>query len=216
VLGTALAEMTDSLRRVVGRIGGVAGAAAEAAAEQAHIAGEAKQAADEAAVFAANGVEAAQAAVDAIEHVRTDGERVRDVVAHLGAKSAEIDGIVQTITGIADQTNLLALNAAIEAARAGEHGRGFAVVAEEVRKLAEEAASAGGSIGQLIVEIQMGTDEAVQAAAASGEHVASSVTLVDGAREAFERGANEPCRTGARGAGRPDARPRKLGRGSRI
>ena len=60
----------------------------------------------------------------------------------LGAKSEQIGGIVETITGIAGQTNLLALNAAIEAARAGEQGRGFAVVAEEVRKLAEESQEA--------------------------------------------------------------------------
>jgi len=78
--------------------------------------------------------------------VRQTAAEVADVIGDLGAKSAEIGGIVQTITGIAEQTNLLALNAAIEAARAGEHGRGFAVVAEEVRKLAEESQRAAGSI----------------------------------------------------------------------
>ena len=64
--------------------------------------------------------------------------------ATLGAKSEQIGGIVDTITGLAEQTNLLALNAAIEAARAGEQGKGFAVVAEEVRKLAEESQARGG------------------------------------------------------------------------
>ena len=64
----------------------------------------------------------------------------------LATKSAQIGGIVTTITGLAEQTNLLALNAAIEAARAGEQGKGFAVVAEEVRKLAEESQTAAGQI----------------------------------------------------------------------
>ena len=68
------------------------------------------------------------------------------VIGDLGARSEQIGGIVETITGIAEQTNLLALNAAIEAARAGEQGRGFAVVAEEVRKLAEESQRAAASI----------------------------------------------------------------------
>ena len=75
----------------------------------------------------------------------------------LGAKSEQIGGIVETITGIAGQTNLLALNAAIEAARAGEQGRGFAVVAEEVRKLAEESQQAAERSPTLIAEIQTET-----------------------------------------------------------
>ena len=70
----------------------------------------------------------------------------------------EISGLAQNIAGIADQTNLLALNAAIEAARAGEQGRGFAVVAEEVRKLAENSASAVGSIQSLTRQVQDAID----------------------------------------------------------
>ncbi|NLM40891.1 MAG: methyl-accepting chemotaxis protein, partial [Firmicutes bacterium] len=84
-------------------------------------------------------------------------------VSSLGGLSEQIGNIVHTIGAIADQTNLLALNAAIEAARAGEHGRGFAVVAEEVRKLAEESATAAKSIEQLIGRIQSGIGGIVSA-----------------------------------------------------
>ena len=56
--------------------------------------------------------------------------------------SYELQGIINTISGIASQINMLALNASIEAARAGEAGKGFAVVAKEVQNLATQSAEA--------------------------------------------------------------------------
>jgi methyl-accepting chemotaxis protein len=110
---------------------------------------------------------------------------VSDAIGSLAAKSEQIGGIVETITGIADQTNLLALNAAIEAARAGEQGRGFAVVAEEVRKLAEESQQAAATIGGLISEIQAETGRTVDVVADGAQKSADGAAVVDQAREAF-------------------------------
>ena len=122
---------------------------------------------------------------------------VSEAVAALSGKSNQIGDIVQTIAGIAEQTNLLALNAAIEAARAGEQGRGFAVVAEEVRKLAEQSASATKGIAGLLNEIQQGValavnemeqaglilaeeQKAVGETSLSFEHIAQSIAEVVG------------------------------------
>ena len=75
-------------------------------------------------------------------------------------RMANIESIVETISGISAQTNLLALNAAIEAARAGDAGRGFVVVAEEVRNLSNRTFEATDTIKNLIMELKQTANEA--------------------------------------------------------
>lgn len=94
-----------------------------------------------------------------------------DAMGRIETASKEISKIINVIDEIAFQTNLLALNAGVEAARAGEAGRGFAVVAQEVRELAQRAASAAKDIKGLITK--------------SGEEVKTGVSLVRATGEAL-------------------------------
>jgi len=87
-----------------------------------------------------------------------------DAMGRIEQASSEIGQITNVIDEIAFQTNLLALNAGVEAARAGDAGKGFAVVAQEVRELAQRAASAAKDIKALISK--------------SGSEVATGVRLV--------------------------------------
>lgn len=89
--------------------------------------------------------------INKVEQVMHSSE---GIAAELQQRSIEIGEVISIITGIAEQTNLLALNASIEAARVGEQGKGFAVVAGEVRKLAEQSASAAASITGLVAGTQ--------------------------------------------------------------
>lgn len=100
------------------------------------------------------GTDSIQKAEKQMESISTNVTELAKVVHGLGESLIEIGKIVDVISGIAAQTDLLALNASIEAARAGEHGKGFAVVAKEVRKLAEQSASASQQIGDIITHIQ--------------------------------------------------------------
>ena len=122
------------------------------------------------------------------ESTSASTKKSRDVVmeamqamARIQDASAEISKITDLIDGIAFQTNLLALNAGVEAARAGEAGQGFAVVAQEVRGLAQRAASAATDIKSLIsksgAEVENGVN-LVNATGLSLEEIAGQVTSI--------------------------------------
>ena len=138
-----------------------------------------------AAEAARTGARTVAGTVKDMEQIKAKVSLSAQKVAEMGARSDEINVILETIEDIASQTNLLALNAAIEAARAGEQGKGFAVVADEVRKLAERAGNATKEIGALIKNIQRTVSEAVVAMDEGGQEVESGVKMANEAGKAL-------------------------------
>ncbi|EGQ7673919.1 methyl-accepting chemotaxis protein [Vibrio cholerae] len=125
---------------------------------------------------------ATQQGSEQVTHTLTSTQKLLEDIAQssceiesLSAKSAEIGKVMTIIREIAEQTNLLALNAAIEAARAGEAGRGFAVVADEVRVLAHRTQQSTVDIENVIGEMRIGTERAVESMSKS--QVSANETL---------------------------------------
>jgi len=100
-------------------------------------------------------------------------------IESLKTESEVINTFVAMISSISAQTNLLSLNASIEAARAGEAGRGFSVVAEEIRKLADDSATAAKEIQNNVSNISVQTADSVEHANRAKQMVASQTEAVE-------------------------------------
>jgi len=108
-----------------------------------------------------------------------------NVILALEVKINSINSVMQTIMDISNQTNLLALNASIEAARAGEHGKGFAVVAEEVRKLAEQSATATEEVRETVNALQLESKQVTEQMLATKKTFQSQNEVVNITSETF-------------------------------
>lgn len=129
---------------------------------------------------AEHGVETVTQVLDGMRGIVLAVEQAEGVITNLSSKGDEVGTITSVVTELTRKTSLLALNAAIIASQAGEHGRSFAVVADEIRTLAQEAASSTDQINQIIEEIQKYTRETV-------EHIHGTHQLVnDGMKQGEE------------------------------
>ena len=192
-MSNALDTALDTLAATMSKIGHHAGSLASTSVELEAVSGQLSATAHETSMQAtfvahaaeqvsmnvstvANGADEMTSSIQEISHNAQDAVTVASSAAHvaattnatvakLGASSAEIGSVVQTIKTIAEQTNLLALNATIEAARAGEAGKGFAVVAQEVKDLSRATAEATADIAGRITAIQTDAEAAVAAIA---------------------------------------------------
>jgi len=115
---------------------------------------------------------------DTMQQLQASSGSISGKLSVINERAGDITSVVTTITKVADQTNLLSVNAAIEAEKAGEYGRGFLVVAQEIRRLADQTASATLEIEDSVQEMQTSVSAGVMEMDKFADHVRRSVRVV--------------------------------------
>ena len=126
-------------------------------------------------------------------------EEMQAAVQKMTDRSRSLQEANSFIVNIAAQTNLLAMNAAIEAAHAGESGRGFSVVAEEIRKLADQAATQSKRIAEEIKGMEADIDTSVSRTDQTKELLGRINATIGEVEGVFARLSDEIEQQGARG-----------------
>jgi Amt family ammonium transporter len=177
----------DSMATAVGgvdnNVGDISSHASEVSQHMAAVSGEVRNMASAMETIAAGAREAKRIADSAVGRVT----EATSTINTLGEASDRIGAVLEAIRKIAKQTRMLALNATIEAERAGAAGKGFAVVAGEVKRLADDTATATETIESRIAEIRGGTGQAVDAISAISaviDQVNTAVADISGSADA--------------------------------
>ncbi len=108
---------------------------------------------------------------DVFERWHTDMNSLMNQNVEMHQQNDKLSMIAQTVS-------ILSLNARIEAARAGESGRGFLVVAREIRRLADQTASATLDIEKMVQQMQAAVSGGVMEMDRFSEQVRRGVTTV--------------------------------------
>ncbi|MBL9089145.1 MAG: methyl-accepting chemotaxis protein [Planctomycetia bacterium] len=141
--------------------------------------GEVDRLAKESAALAGGGRDSLVEMRESMGHLASSSGQISQRLSAINEKARDITGVVTTITKVADQTNLLSVNAAIEAEKAGEYGRGFLVVAREIRRLADQTASATLDIEGTVRQMQEAVSAGVMEMDKFSEQVRRSVAEVE-------------------------------------
>ena len=99
------------------------------------------------------GEDALEKTMGGLNEIQGVVQQMAEMITQLGAKTAQIHGIAETVKELGAQSNMLAINAAIEAARAGEAGRSFGVVAREIRSLADQSMRETERVTAIVAEV---------------------------------------------------------------